>query len=468
MLELGAGDGTWTAVLASQLRNENQITGAVFSEELFKVALSRDIPCARFMRITNLSRDLVSHSFDYVVGSMMLFHELLPEMLFAIHRLLKPGGQILFFEHNHRHPGRRLASRLKPGERGNGGLFPYITDQRVLKTCSHQGFTHVELAQYDFVPWGFKEGASRAVQAKAVLLEHAPYIRVLSGGAYLWARVPGERNPVLPNLAVHEALFGSVSFVIPCHNEEQNIARLVGRILALYRPYVHELLLINDNSSDSTRRVAEQLAAAEPLVRVWNRQKPNGVGLALKDGYQLATGRFILSMDCDFVEILPEFRALFDAVAAGHEGAIGSRFSHDSILINYPFLKMVCNRLFHLIIKLFLVSRARDVSNNLKLYRAEIFKELEIESPHFSANLETGLKPLLAGFDIVEVPISWINRTVGMGTSSFKVGTVGPDYARALIRILRQHWFKRPISSIVQKPPLGASAPHPVVPTAQR
>ena len=50
-----------------------------------------------------------------------------------------------------------------------------------------------------------------------------------------------------------------------------------------------------------------------------------------------------LTMDSDFVQIVPELRDLFDAIAAGHDGAIGSR-SHDSVLMNYPFLKIVCNR----------------------------------------------------------------------------------------------------------------------------
>ncbi len=78
---------------------------------------------------------------------------------------------------------------------------------------------------------------------------------------------------------------------------------------------------------------------------------------------------------CDFVQMVPEFRDLFEAVASGY-GAIGSRFSHESMLINYPFFKILCNRGFHLIVKLLLLHNVRDISNNLKLYRTEILKEL--------------------------------------------------------------------------------------------
>jgi hypothetical protein len=141
-------------------------------------------------------------------------------------------------------------------------------------------------------------------------------------------------------------------------------------------------------------------------------------------------------MDCDFVEILPELRDLFDAVAAGHDGAIGSRFSHESLLINYPFFKILCNRSFHLLANALLPIRVRDISNNLKLYKAEILKTIEIQESHFAANVETGLKPLLAGYDIKEVPISWINRTINMGSSSFRIVNVSPHYFRALVRML--------------------------------
>jgi hypothetical protein len=145
-------------------------------------------------------------------------------------------------------------------------------------------------------------------------------------------------------------------------------------------------------------------------------------------------------MDCDFVQIVPEFRDLFDVVAAGHDGAIGSRFSHESLLINYPFLKIICNRGFHLIANLVLPIRMRDISNNLKLYRADIFKGLSIEQPGFAANAETGLKALLSGFDIQEVPISWINRSINMGTSSFRLRSDAPGYLGVLTQVARQVW----------------------------
>jgi glycosyltransferase involved in cell wall biosynthesis len=282
--------------------------------------------------------------------------------------------------------------------------------------------------------------AAERLQAKTILLEHAPLVRAFTDSQYLAARKPGvptHRDTV--QLANHESLRDTVSVVIPCYNEAPNIEKVTDRLLAFYGPYIHEILIVNDNSTDATESVTRQLSKVEPRIKLFNRSKPNGVGRALADGYRAATGKYILSMDCDFVEILPEFRGLFDVIAEGHDGAIGSRFSHESVMLNYPFSKMLCNRLFHIAIKFLLIRNVRDVSNNLKLYRADILKSLAIQSPHFSANLETGLKPLLSGYDIREVPISWINRTTGMGTSSFNLKRVGGDYVRALIHIWKTH-----------------------------
>src|SRR5438128_2512657 len=111
-----------------------------------------------------------------------------------------------------------------------------------------------------------------------------------------------------------------------------NIPQLVETLIQMYGPYIHEIIIVNDNSTDQTSEVTREVAAKEPRVKLVARQLPNGVGLALRDGYAAATGRYILSMDCDFALIVPEFRDLFDVIAAGHDGAIGSRFSHNSVL----------------------------------------------------------------------------------------------------------------------------------------
>jgi len=317
-----------------------------------------------------------------------------------------------------------------------------------MKIASRQGFREIEIVPYDIVHPLAPRVLIRALQSLAFVLEHAPVIREMSGALYIWAKKPGEDggSRSFIDLAEHRSLHNSTSFVIPCHNEEVNLEPLVEAILGYYGPYVHEIVLVNDGSRDRTGDVAAGIAAREPRVKVINRTAPNGVGRALRDGYAAAGGRYILSMDCDFIEILPEFRDLFDVIAQGHDGAIGSRFSHESLLINYPFLKILCNRGFHLLANLALPIHLRDISNNLKLYRADILKELKIEQPHFAANAETGLKPLLRGYDLWEVPVSWINRSIEMGSSSFQIAGAAPGYLSALLHLIWRSWREQKLA----------------------
>jgi len=445
ILELGSGSGLWAEHLTGVLRGQNPITAAVFNEEFLHLAMQ--LPNVRFVHVKDLQKDLPAEGFDYIVGTAILCHNLYAQNLQALYRLLKPGGQILFFEANYWNPQVAAKNLIRPLGRWAGiaecelGLRKYV----LMKVASHQGFVDIDIIPYDIVHPRTPRFLLRALKSLAFVLEHTPGTRDVCGTLYIWAKKPGDGEARRPrtNLAEHESLYRSTSFVVPCHNEEMNVGPLVESVLRYYGPYVHEIVIVNDGSRDRTAEVASELAQKEPRIKVVNRNPPNGVGRALRDGIAAATGRYILTMDCDFVHILPEFRDLFDAVAAGHDGAIGSRFSPESLLINYPALKIVCNRAFHLLANILLPTHMRDVSNNLKLYRAEIFKGLEIEQPGFAANAETGLKPLLSGYDICEVPISWINRTIEMGVSSFHIRKVASGYIGVLAKAVSDTWRGR-------------------------
>ena len=425
ILQLGAGSGLWAAELANALDYENEIVAAVFSPNLLRAVPS--IPHVEFVRIDD-PESLLPRQFDYVVGSTVNGSALSAELLSSLQRVLKPGGQIFFFEPNVDNLRRKFSD-----PRSVQALRPRPQTEEL---CCRAGFLDAEVAPYDILPWTIRRRTALRVQAKVILLEHAPVLSELADFQYVTARKPGVRaSRFTTSLTRHECLEGSVSVVVPCHNEAPNIPNLTSQLLGFYNSYIKEILIVNDNSSDNTVQVVNQLSDRDNRIKLINRSMPNGVGRALRDGYHAASGGYILSMDCDFVNLLPELRGLFDAVAAGNDGAIGSRFSHDSVLLNYPFSKMVCNRLFHLFIRMLVRPGVRDVTNNLKLYRADIFKSLTIRSPHFSANLETGLKPLLEGYSIREVPISWMDRTTEMGSSSFMLAKVGGDYIRAFVDI---------------------------------
>jgi glycosyltransferase involved in cell wall biosynthesis len=217
-----------------------------------------------------------------------------------------------------------------------------------------------------------------------------------------------------------------------------NIEPLVNGLKDHFKEYLHEIILVDDNSADNTRSVITRLAAEDRIVKPIIRTPPNGVGLALAEGYGASTGDWVLSMDCDFQHLLPELRDLFDAAAEGYDVVVGSRFSRHSVLLNYPFQKIIANRGFHLLAQLVLLRSFRDLTNNLKLMRRDVAEQLYFNEPGFAVNAETGLEPLLMGCKIKEVPISWIGRTTDMGASSFRLALVGGGYWCVLMNL----WLK--------------------------
>jgi SAM-dependent methyltransferase len=459
ILELGAGSGLWTEHLTDVLRGENPITAAVFNSAFADQAAGKQLLNVTVVQVQDLISNLPAGSFDYIVGTAILCHNLHEQNLQALHRLLKPGGQILFFEANHWNPQVFTKNVIPAIGRwaGQPHCQTAMRKYKLMKAASQQGFTQIEILPFDIVHPRIPRALIRAFQSLSYVVEHAPVIKEFCGTLYIWAKKPGgpERRSAV-DLAVHPELFGSTSVVVPCHNEEMNIPRLVQGLLGFYGRYIHEVIIVNDNSTDRTAAVTREIMTREPRVRLVDRTPPNGVGRALRDGYAAATGRYILSMDCDFLYILPELRDLFDSIARGRDGAMGSRFSYQSILVNYPFPKILCNRGFHLLVNLVCRLHVRDLSNNLKLFRAEILKNLDIQQPHFAANAETGLKPLLAGYDIEEVPVSWINRSMDMGSSTFKVVRVAPGYFLALLSVLvrnRRRAAPHPAASVLDPAP---------------
>jgi SAM-dependent methyltransferase len=438
ILEVGAGSGLWTEHLTGVLRGENSITAAVFNASLAQEIRARALPNVSVALISDLS-ELPPESFDYVVGTAILCHSEYARNLQAIYRLLKPGGQLFFFEANYWNPQVFVKCTIPAVGRwaGHANCQVGMRKYKLMQVASQQGYCGIHIVPYDIVHPVISRRLLNLVNSLAFFFEQTPVLRELCGTLYIWAKKPGDECSRRPKvkLTPHPGLKDSVSVVVPCHNEEMNVEPLARALLGAYDEYIHEIIFVNDASTDRTADLVRQLGAADARVRLVDRQAPNGVGLALRDGYAAASGRYILSMDCDFADIVPEFRDLFEAVAAGFDGAIGSRFSHESVLINYPFAKIFCNRFFHLLMRVMLRVNVRDVSNNLKLFRSEILKSIVLEEPHFAANVETGLKPVLAGYRIKEVPISWINRSLDMGRSSFSILKVASGYASALLRM---------------------------------
>ncbi len=434
ILELGCGQGRFTEQLLNVSRKENPVTCVTFERN--RARPNRLPPAVEYLSASSFPGALAGRRFDFIIAMDLLDRLNCAWMMQNVYELLKPGGQALFYESNPWNPFLKVRRAISHwlGTRDPRRL---LSRPELYELLSEIGFIRVSAVYNDFVFRPIPRSLMWLFRNLSVLLENAPALRTLAGSILVTCQKP-PRAVEFPKVSLfeHESLREAISVVIPCHNEEMNIEPLVTRLRELFGEYVHEIIPVDDTSTDDTRAVIERLAARDTKIKPVIRRPPNGVGLAIRDGYRVATGRYVLSMDCDFQHLLPEVRDILDAAAIyGYDVVVGSRFSRHSVLLNYPFSKIVANRSFHLLARIVLLRRFRDLTNNLKLLKREVVERLILTQPWFAINAETGLQPLVMGYTVKEVPISWINRAPDMGSSSFRLVRAGGGYLRVLVNL---------------------------------
>lgn len=224
------------------------------------------------------------------------------------------------------------------------------------------------------------------------------------------------------------------SIIIPARNEEKIIAKMCLVLLTLYDKYIQEIIIVDDNSTDKTASIINKLKKNHPKVRLIKRKLPAGVGLAIRDGLKHVNSKstHIFTLDADFIQNVIDLEEFFLKINQ-YDGLIGSRYLVKHSLVNYPLLKRFFNRSFHILVRLLLGIKHKDLTNNFKLYKKNLYLSLPLTASDYSINAQTGLYPVLMGKKIGEIPVVWFARSRNMGTSKFNLLKVAPGYVRVLI-----------------------------------
>ncbi len=302
ILEMGRGEGTFTRQLVYVSRGENPITAVTFDS-----SAPRSIYNASVTPIvaTSLPGPLEGKRFDLIVGMDLLDSRTAAEMLQQAHELLNPGGQLVFFESNPWNVvlrARRAAARVI-GRRDPRTL---ISRRRLYELMSEVGFIRVFAVFTDFVYAPLTRRLVCLLRNLSIVLENMPGARTLAGTILVHAQKPPRvRVPVPASLCEHASLRGAVSVVIPCHNEEMNVRPSSGAC-ASFTTTTCTRSFWSTTTAPTYAEAILSLAAEDPRVHPVLRSPPNGVGRAIADGYRAASGRYVLSMDCDFQHLLPE------------------------------------------------------------------------------------------------------------------------------------------------------------------
>jgi len=236
-----------------------------------------------------------------------------------------------------------------------------------------------------------------------------------------------------------------LSIVIPAHNEEASIQETV---MAFHEELVkqkisHEILVVNDNSSDGTEQILKALHRKYADIRYINNVPPNGFGFAVRCGLENFTGDCVAIVMADMSDRPVDLVKYFRTMEKGdYDCVFGSRFMRGGKTIDYPKSKLFLNRLTNTIIKILFGIRYNDTTNAFKLYKKETITGVKpFMSHHFNLTVEIPLKAIVRGYSYTVVPNYWTNRKAG--ESKLKIKEMGSRYFFIILYCLIEKWLSR-------------------------
>ncbi|MBQ7066427.1 MAG: glycosyltransferase family 2 protein [Lachnospiraceae bacterium] len=212
----------------------------------------------------------------------------------------------------------------------------------------------------------------------------------------------------------------TLSIVIPCYNEKENIITIVNKILET--PIKNkEIIVVDDMSTDGTKEILEE--KVRPLVsKIVYHEQNGGKGAALKTGFAHATGDIVIIQDADLEYDPMEYELVVTPIVKGEADVVyGSRFLNSkakgylSNRLANKFLTKLSNLFTHL--------KLTDMETCYKAFKRDIIQSVNIEEKRFGFEPEITAKISRMNIRIKEVPISYYPRTMEEGKKiGFKDG----------------------------------------------
>jgi len=220
-----------------------------------------------------------------------------------------------------------------------------------------------------------------------------------------------------------------LSIIIPTFNESANIATLIDKIREIFESSVrdYEIIVVDAGSSDNTFQIAR-----DKNVNVFI-QKSLGYGGALHDAVKSAKGKYIITMDADFSHNPYIIKRLFSMRDTAHV-VIASRYVRGG-LANMPLLRRILSIILNKFLCFGLSLPLKDVSSGFRLYKSEIFDEIDFSEKNFSVLVEILVKAYMHGFVVKEIPFHYQPRT--KGKSHAKILTFGLDFLKTFLKMWR-------------------------------
>lgn len=232
--------------------------------------------------------------------------------------------------------------------------------------------------------------------------------------------------------------------IIPTYNEKENIEAIINAVLELPRRF--ELLIIDDNSPDGTALIVKGLMKKHPeQLHILEREGKLGLGTAYITGFKWAVEHgyeYIFEMDADFSHPPKDLISLQDACLKGADLAIGSRYISGVNVVNWPMGRVLMSYFASVYVRFVTGMKIMDTTAGFKCYTRKVLETIDLDNiklKGYSFQIEMKFTTWKLGFNIVEVPIIFTDRTQGTSKMS---GGIFNEAVWGVIKMKIASWFK--------------------------
>lgn len=233
--------------------------------------------------------------------------------------------------------------------------------------------------------------------------------------------------------------------IIPTYNEKENIEKIIRKVFSLKHNF--HILIVDDGSPDGTGNIVKSLQQvfADNLF-IEERKGKLGLGTAYIHGFKWALSKgyeYIFEMDADFSHNPEDLIRLREACINGADVAIGSRYVTGVNVVNWPMSRVLMSYFASVYVRFITGINIQDATAGFKCYRQRVLKTISLDKIRFvgyAFQIEMKFTAIKHGFNVIEVPIIFTDRTEGaskMSTKIFREAFLG------VIELKINSWFRK-------------------------
>jgi len=233
--------------------------------------------------------------------------------------------------------------------------------------------------------------------------------------------------------------------IIPTYNEKENIEKMIYKVFSLDTAF--HLLIVDDNSPDGTANIVKSLQKEFPnQLFILERSGKLGLGTAYIAGFNWALEHhydYIFEMDCDFSHNPDDLERLYVATTNGADLAIGSRYISGINVVNWPLSRVLVSYFASVYVRLITGMKVKDTTAGFKCYKRKVLETIDfnkIKHVGYGFQIEMKFTAHKFGFNIVEVPIIFIDRQEG---TSKMTGGIFSEAFLGVLRMKMNSWFRK-------------------------